>query len=225
LDWIGSHERHTLVALLLAAAAVWGFAEIADEVLEGDTASVDQTLLLALRAADDPSDPLGAHWVEEMGRDITGLGGVGILTFLTLSSALFLFLQGKRLTAAYLLFAVGTGILVSFLLKGAFDRPRPDLVPHGSYVYTSSFPSGHSMMSTVTFLTIGAIMASAQQSLGLKAYLLGVAAILSLMVGLSRVYLGVHWPTDVLAGWTAGAAWALLCWLLADWLRKRGQVE
>lgn len=116
-------------------------------------------------------------------------------------------------------------LLASTLLKQLFARPRPDLVPHAQLVYTSSFPSGHSMMSAVTFLTIGALLAGAQSSLRLKAYLLGSAALLTLLVGASRVYLGVHWPTDVLAGWTAGAAWALLCWAIAEWLRGRGEVE
>jgi len=213
------------VALLLAAAAMWGFVEIADEVLEGDTASIDTTLLLALRSPDNRTDPIGPDWVEEMARDVTGLGGVGVLTFLTFASALFLLLQRKGHLAAYLLTVIGTGILASTLLKNFFDRPRPDLVPHGSYVYTSSFPSGHSMMSAITFLSIGALLASAQQNLHIRAYLLGIAAFLTLMVGLSRVYLGVHWPTDVLAGWTAGAGWALLCWVLAERLRTRGRVE
>ena len=225
LNWVGGHERQTLVLLLLAAAALWGFVGIAGEVLEGDTVSIDQRLLLSLRSPADPSDPIGAPWIEEMARDFTGLGGTGVLTFLTLASALFLFLQGKTKMAIYLLSAICTGMIVTMLLKAGFDRPRPDLVAHGSYVYTSSFPSGHSMMSAIVFLTLGALLASMQSSLGIKAYLLGIAAFLTLMVGLSRVYLGVHWPTDVLAGWTGGAAWALLCWALAQWLRKRGQVE
>ena len=225
LIWIGGHERQTLVVLFLAAAALWGFVEIADEVVEGDTASIDQRLLLSLRSASDVSDPIGKPWVEEMARDVTGLGGTAVLTFLTLASALFFYLQGKGRMAIYLLGAIATGMIVTSLLKAGFDRPRPDLVAHGSYVYTSSFPSGHSMMSTIVFLTLGALLASAHPGLRLKAYLLGIAAFLALMVGLSRVYLGVHWPSDVLAGWTGGAAWALGCWAFAQWLRNRGGVE
>jgi undecaprenyl-diphosphatase len=225
LGWLGEREAGTLAALLLAAGGVWLFVELADDVLEGDTTSVDERLLLALRAPTDVSDPLGPPWVEELARDVTGLGGVGILTFLTLASAGFLAMQRKHHLASYLLGAVVSGTLVSTALKLGFDRPRPDLVPHGSIVYTSSFPSGHSMLSAVVFLTLGALLASAQTNFALRAYLIGLAVFLTLLVGASRVYLGVHWPTDVLAGWTAGAAWALLCWAIAQQLRRRGQVE
>ncbi|HEY8518926.1 MAG TPA: phosphatase PAP2 family protein [Gammaproteobacteria bacterium] len=225
LAWIGAHERGFLVALLLAAGGVWLFAELADEVAEGETRAIDERLLLALRERDDPNDPLGPAWAEELARDVTGLGGAGVLGFVTLAGAGFLFLQGKRYLALYVLAAIGSGALLSLLLKSGFDRPRPDLVAHGQTVYTSSFPSGHAMLSAVTFLTLGALLASAQSSRRLRAYLLGLAALLSAAVGTSRIYLGVHWPTDVLAGWTAGAAWALVCWGVAEYLRRRGRVE
>jgi undecaprenyl-diphosphatase len=221
LAWLGAHEGLTLVALLLAAGGVWLFVEIADDVLEGDTAAIDEMLLLELRTADDSTDPLGPTWVEELARDVTGLGGGGVLTILTLAAAGFLALQRKRWLAAYLLAAVASGVIMSTLLKLGFDRPRPDLVPHGQVVYTSSFPSGHSMLSAVVFLTLGALLASGQGNLRLRAYLIALAVFLTTIVGLTRVYLGVHWPTDVLAGWTAGAAWALLCWALAARLRRR----
>lgn len=213
------------MAFVLFAGALWAFTELADSVLDGDTATIDERLLLAMRNPDDVTDPLGPGWFEETARDVTGLGGIGILTLITLIAAGFLALQRKRHTAIYLILATGSGMLMSTLLKLVFARPRPDLVPHATIVYTNSFPSGHSMMSAVTFLTIGALLAGAQQGLRLKAYLLGIAALLTALVGVSRVYLGVHWPTDVLAGWTAGAAWALLCWVVAEQLRSRGEVE
>lgn len=225
LTWIGAHEPQVLVALLLVAGAVWMFAELADDVLEGDTADFDERVLLSLRTADDLTDPIGPGWFEEMARDITGLGGFGVLTLLTLAATGYLLLHRKGHTALYLVLAIGSGILMSTLLKHLFDRPRPDLVPHAQVVYTSSFPSGHSMMSAVVFFTLGALLAGVQTNLRLRAYLLAVAAVLALLVGASRVYLGVHWPTDVLAGWTAGAAWALLCWIVAEWLRRHGHVE
>jgi undecaprenyl-diphosphatase len=225
LAWIGAREAATLLALLLSAAAIWAFVELADEMLEGETATLDERLLLALRVPGDVSDPLGPSWTEEIARDITGLGGVGVLTILTLASAGFLALQRRRHLAAYLLAAVASGTVVSLVLKMGFDRPRPELVPHGSLVYTSSFPSGHSMLSAVVFLTLGALLAGAQANLRLRAYLLALAAFLTAIVGVSRVYLGVHWPTDVLAGWAAGAGWALLCFGFAERLRRRGSVE
>jgi undecaprenyl-diphosphatase len=225
VGWVRAREAKTLAALLIAAGALWLFVETADEVVEGETADVDERLLLMLRVPDDRSDPIGPGWVEELARDVTGLGGAGVLTFLTLTSMGFLVLQKQRNLAVYLLGAVAGGVVVSTLLKLGFDRPRPELVPHGSLVYTSSFPSGHSMLSAVTFLTLGALLASGQTNFKIRMYLVGIAVVLTVSVGVSRVYLGVHWPTDVLAGWTAGAAWTLVCWALAERLRRRGVVE
>jgi len=220
-----AREHGMLVAVLLVLVGGFLFAEIADDVLEGETRAVDEYVLLLFRSAHDPTDPLGPHWLEETARDVTGLGGIGILAFVALASAGFLVLQGKANLARYLLAAVGSGMVLSMLLKLGFDRPRPDLVPHGQIVYTSSFPSGHSMMSAITYLTLGALLASAQTSMLLRAYLLGVAMLLTVAVGISRVYLGVHWPTDVVGGWIAGGAWALACYYLARYLRRRGKVE
>jgi undecaprenyl-diphosphatase len=225
LGWIAAREASVLAALLLAAGAVWLFVEVADEVFEGETSALDTRLMLALRVADDPSDPLGPSWVEELARDVTALGSGGVLAFIAAAAAGFLVLQRKRPLALYLLAAVAGGTVLSSLLKWGFARPRPDLVAHGQEVYTSSFPSGHSMLSAVVYLTLGALLASGQTNRAMHAYLIGLAVVLTLMVGVSRVYLGVHWPSDVLAGWTAGAAWALLCWVAARGLHVRGTVE
>ncbi len=225
LKWLGRHEFGILAILLLVSAGIWGFAELADEVMEGETRQVDKAILLAMRTPGDPSDPIGPKWVEEIGRDFTALGGMGVLTFIALAACGFLLLQGKR-RSTFLVFAAVVGaIVLSSILKIGFDRPRPDLVPHGSYVMTASFPSGHSMLSAATYLTLGALLARTQNRLRIKAYILILAILLTLLVGISRVYLGVHWPTDVLAGWTAGVTWALLCWLVAGWLQKKGRIE
>jgi undecaprenyl-diphosphatase len=131
----------------------------------------------------------------------------------------------KRNAAVLVAAAVGGGLLLSALFKAGFDRPRPDLVSHLSQVYTTSFPSGHSMMSAVAYLTLGALLAQLHKGRAVQAFILAVAILITVLVGLSRVYLGVHWPTDVLAGWAAGAAWACLCWLVAQWFQKRGALE
>jgi undecaprenyl-diphosphatase len=218
-------ELGTIVLLLLLAGGMWGFVELTEEVLEGETQALDRALLLMLRSSENMADPLGPAWLEEVGRDITALGGVAVLTLLTLAVAVFMALRRLWFAAGLLLAAVGSGVLVSTVLKDVFERARPDLVPHGSYVATASFPSGHSMMAAVVYLTLGALLARVEPDGRVKVFVLGMAILLTLLVGLSRVYLGVHWPTDILAGWTLGAAWALLFWLIARALQRRGRVE
>jgi undecaprenyl-diphosphatase len=225
--WLPMARREVLLlaAIALAAASLVLFGQLTDEVLEGETHAFDETVLLALRSPADPADPIGPGWLEEQIRDVTALGSVSVLTLVSLAAVGFLILQGKRRTALLVVAAVGGGMLVSTLTKLGFDRPRPDLVPHAAQVYTASFPSSHAMMAAVTYLTLGALLARVQTRLRLKLYLIGLAATLTVLVGCSRVYLGVHWPTDVLAGWTLGAAWALGCWAIALWLQARGRVE
>jgi undecaprenyl-diphosphatase len=218
-------EIWILAALVFSAALCWGFAELADEVLEGETTSLDERLLLALRSTTDPADPIGPQWFEELGRDFTALGGAGVLSLLSASVVLFLWLVPMHRAAIYVAASAAGAIALSLAAKAAFARPRPDLVPHGSYVYTSSFPSGHSMMAAAVYLTLGLLIAQFVNRRRLRVYCVVVAALVTLGVGASRVYLGVHWPSDVLAGWCIGAAWAMVCWLIATWLQKRGAIE
>ncbi|MGB3612030.1 MAG: phosphatase PAP2 family protein [Cellvibrio sp.] len=225
LHWLGSHELPVLLALCIILASLWGFAELAEAVLEGETHEFDQALLLSMRNPADLSDPIGPGWAEEVGRDITALGGNAVLTLLTLAVVGYLLLDGKLKVALVLIVATLGALGVSTLLKNTIDRERPDLVPHHTKVYTASFPSGHSMLSASTFLTMGALLARVQKRKRMKAYILLVAIAATLLVGLSRIYLGVHWPTDVLAGWTAGSAWAVGCWLLARWLQQHHGME
>jgi len=224
LTWLGAHEKMVLVALACIVAGVWGFALLADEVLEGGTQAFDQKLLLAFRNSDTRT-PIGSPSVQEAARDITALGGVAVLTLLTAIAAGFLALDGKRHMALFVLGSILGGVLAGTILKDVFHRPRPDLVPYSVYASGASFPSGHSMMSAVTYLTLGALLARSQERKRVKAYFLLVAMFLTFAIGVTRVYLGVHWPTDVLAGGTAGAVWALLCWLTARWLQARQTLE
>ncbi|RFC46329.1 MAG: undecaprenyl-diphosphatase [Verrucomicrobia bacterium] len=214
-----------LVALALIAGGTWAFVALADEVMEGDTQSLDERILLALRNPSDHSDPIGSPAIEDAARDITALGGGPVLLLIIGIAGGYLLLESKPRTVLMIVASIGSGTLISFLLKGIFNRPRPELVPHGSYVYTSSFPSGHSFLSALTYLTLAIWLSRATKRWRAKVYLLTVAVLLTIMVGLSRVYLGVHWPTDVLAGWTIGAVWAILCDRVADWLQRRHQIE
>lgn len=221
-DWL---ELRVVLALLATAGGVWAFVELADEVAEGETARIDRALLLALRSSADPTDPLGPPWLEEAGRDLTALGGMAVLTLVSVAAVAYLALRRLRGRAVLVAGSVLSGMLASQILKWFFERPRPDLVPHAAPVFTASFPSGHAMMSAVVYLTLGALLARVEPARRMKAFVLAVAVSLAVIVGVSRVYLGVHWPSDVLAGWTVGAAWALLWWLVARALEYRGKLR
>lgn len=218
-------EWPILLILLIIASAIWGFIELADEVSEGSTAAIDRQLLLLLRDPNDPSHTLGPSWLQEMMRDFTGLGGTSVLTLVTLSVTGFLMLERKRHAAALLLVSVIGGVIITNALKLAFARPRPEFSNYEPLIATASFPSAHSMMSAVVYLTLGALIARTRPDPLVRAYILGLAIFVAVIVGISRVYLGVHWPTDVLAGWAVGSAWALFCWLIALLLQRRGDVE
>lgn len=218
-------ELTRLVVILVLVFATWGFVQIASFAIGGDSHAFDERILLSMRADGDPEDPIGPSWFEEIMRDVTALGGNTILLLLTFFVAGTLFLSRRPAAAWSMLVAIGIGHALSLWLKTAFDRPRPDLVPHATEVYTHSFPSGHSMLSALTYLTLAALLARQARSRRLKAYFIGAAILVTFLVGTSRVYLGVHWPTDVLGGWTAGAFWALFCWLVVQALQQRGQVE
>lgn len=207
--------------LALAAAGIWIFVAVADEILEHEAHAMDRAIMLAMRDSTDPAVPAGPGWLKEVARDITALGGVTVLSFTSLAVVGFLLL--RRAFAAAILTAVAVlgAQLTSALLKLAFDRPRPALVPAFVEVYTASFPSGHAMASTAVYLTLAIQLARVHRELAIRGYLLAVALTLSAAIGASRVYLGVHWPTDVVAGWAAGGAWALLVMGGARLLRSR----
>lgn len=214
-------EFSGLLAAAVIAGCLWGFVELMEVARDTSPHAIDTRILLAFREASDPKNPIGPSWLEEAVRDVTALGSASVLIMLTTSVFFYLLIAGRAGTALYVLVAVAGGQVLSSLLKFGVDRPRPELVPHLADVYTTSFPSGHAMMSSVTYLTLGALLATGQPRI-MKTYVLSVAALATLLVGLSRIYLGVHWPSDVLAGWCAGAAWALACWLVMRWLRGRG---
>jgi undecaprenyl-diphosphatase len=164
-------------------------------------------------------------WFDEIMRDCTAFGGVFVLTLTTL--AVGVYFGAKRLwhALAFLMTSVIGAFILSMCLKRLFNRPRPDIIEHGSYTYTTSFPSGHAMLSAAVWLTLGVLLARLEKSPWLKAYFILLGLFISFMAGISRVWLGVHWPTDVLAGWAGGTVWAIACWFLARYLQHRGTME
>lgn len=218
-------ELKTLVLLAGAGAALWAFLSIAGEVAEQETLSLDRQLLLMLRTPGDPSDPIGPRWFEEAMRDVTALGGFTFLTLFVVIAAACLAFYGKKRQALVLGVTILLAEVVNDGLKVAFGRARPDLVPHESYVYSHSFPSGHSALSAATFLTTAAILSSLERRKRAKAFVFAIAMLLTVSIGLSRVYLGVHWPSDVVGGWALGATWALAARLALSFWRGPGPPE
>ncbi len=201
-------EIGAVIAMGIVALGAFAFMAIADEALEGDTHAFDESILKALREPGDASNPIGPAWQADMMADLTALGGIAVLTLLVVGVVFYLLSVGKRGTALLVGGAVGGGAILSALLKLGFDRPRPDLIAHLSHAYSSSFPSGHAMLSAVTYLTLGVLLARAHEGRRTKIIVMTYGVTLTVLIGLSRIYLGVHWPTDVMAGWALGAAWA-----------------
>jgi undecaprenyl-diphosphatase len=207
-------ELFILVGMLALIGAIWVITTLAGEVLEGDTLEFDKKLLSALRKADDPSQPIGPVWLELAAFDLTALGGPTVLGLTVAAVIGYLLLHGLYRHSAFVLLASAGGWLLNGVLKEWFARPRPDIVPHLRDVMSLSFPSGHALTSAAIFLTLGALLMRVAERRLVKFYCMFVAVMATLLVGVTRVYLGVHYPTDVLAGWLIGVSWALFCWLL-----------
>ena len=214
-----------LIAAGTALLGSWAFLEIADEVSEGSTRRFDDWAVRSLRREGEVGKPIGPRWLENDVRDLSALGGRPVLVLVTAAVVFYLWLS-RSFHAMWLVLAAAVGgQTLTALLKLAFARPRPSIVPHLTSVDSSSFPSGHSMSAAVVYLTLGLLLARLTDRRRLRVFYLMIASIVTFLVGLSRIYLGVHYPTDVLAGWAAGAAWGSCCWLLAGYLQRRGRVE
>ncbi|MBB4192104.1 undecaprenyl-diphosphatase [Rhizobium aethiopicum] len=212
---LNAYEPLTLIMLASIAGGLFVLQRLTSEVLEGETFGFDQAVLLALRRADDLAVPIGPAWLTHAVDDITSLGGITVLALLTVLITVYLLLDRRWPIAIFVFSSVVSGWLASTLLKILVARPRPDVVPHLIEVSDLSFPSGHAMVSAVTYLTLGALVARTQRYRSTRIFVMGAGVFLAVIIGLSRIYLGVHYPTDVFAGWCAGALWALGCWLIS----------
>lgn len=216
-------EAVLLSGIVLVSGLILLFLRLADEVVEGETQAFDQSILLLFRDPANVNQLIGPSWVHEAVRDVTSIGSFSILGLLVIGIVIYLLLTNRRAIALFALASVLGGTAISTLLKLTYNRPRPDLTTM-SQQFTSSFPSGHAMLSAVTFLTLGAILSQLAPTRALRIYAIASAIFLTVLVGVSRVYMGVHFPSDVLAGWCLGAAWALACSIIAYWLQQRRKV-
>jgi undecaprenyl-diphosphatase len=222
---VGRREVALMALLAVFAGGIWGFLTLAEAVTEGETETIDEQILLLFRTGDDPNDPVGPHALESAVRDVTALGSLTVVIFLTLAVAVYFLLDRRPKTALFVVVAVGGGAGIGYALKFFYDRMRPDLLPPEALPADPSFPSGHAALAAVVYLTLGLLMARTMPRRRLKVYVVALAVALALAVGVSRLYLGVHWPSDVLAGWTLGGLWALGCWQAERRLQRRGLVE
>jgi len=213
-------EIAAVTALFVVAFGVVAFAELADDMKETDGQALDHAVLAAMRPNVDPSDALGPWWLEEAAADLTSLGGIAVLGLFATVVVVFLIMQRKRLSALLLLVGLSGGVALSEGLKAVFDRDRPAQAYQAVDTINASFPSGHALLSAVFYLSIAVMLTRAFPERHFKAFILGVGILLTLVVGATRVYLGAHWATDVLAGWSVGAAWAMALWLVAYSLQR-----
>lgn len=216
--------RVLLGGILLILLSLVTF-ELVGEVLEGDTQAFDERIIRALRRSDDPNVPIGPRWMHSAALDITALGSATVLGLSVAAVVGFLLLQGMQRTAFFVLAASVGGWSLNSLLKVVFGRARPDVVPHLREVMTLSFPSGHAMTSAAVYLVLGALTMRIATRPATKFYCMTVAMLATILIGASRVYLGVHYPTDVLAGWLMGLSWALVCWLIERIIERRAGLK
>lgn len=213
--WLNRYEPLLLVMFAALSGGILLFIYLTGEVLEGSTRGFDEAILLALRQPGNLSVPIGPGWLTHGVKDITSLGGTTVLALMTVLVTIYLLLDRQRAIAFFVLASVLGGWGLSAALKIGVARPRPDIVPHLVEVHDLSFPSGHAMVSAVTYLTLAALISGTRPHRSTRIFTVAAGILLTLMIGASRIYLGVHYPTDVLGGWCAGATWALGCWIVA----------
>jgi undecaprenyl-diphosphatase len=221
---LASRDRDEL-KLLLGAFGLLAIAllllALVGNVLEGDTQQFDERILKSLRKADAPAEPVGPRWLKFAALDITSLGSATVLGLTVTAVIGYLLLHGLFRHAVFVLLASSGGWILNDILKTLFDRPRPSVVPHLREVSTLSFPSGHALTSAVVFLTLGTLLMRVVNHRLAKWYCISIAMTATVLVGASRVYLGVHYPTDVIGGWLIGLSWALICWMLERVAERR----
>ena len=169
--------------------------------------AVDRAILIGLRQWRGPG------WLREAAQSVTAVGSPTVLTLVTVGAVALLLAARHRTAALAAVAAAISGGVAITVIKQTIARPRPTVVDHWTVVHDLSFPSGHSASSAVVYLTLAALAAQVVDGRALRRTIMAIAVLLVGMIGVSRVYLGVHWPSDVLAGWCLGTLWALGWWL------------
>ena len=193
-----------LAGAIIAIVATWGFAELAGHVRSGSTAAFDDTILMWF----------GRHhvkWLDAAMLEITALGTGAVVLMVVAVSGMFLWLTEHRYSALLLMIATAGGIVLNGLLKIGYGRPRPQIFAWGTTAVSWSFPSGHAMSATIVYGTVAYLAARLQRRRAQRVATLICAATFILLIAVSRLYLGVHYPSDVIAGIIIGLGWAAFC--------------
>lgn len=216
---IARTEIAAVSALFIIALGVMTFVELADDMTEADGQAFDQSVLAWVQPM--AGEPRGPWWMTEAAADLTSLGGISVLALFATIAIGFLLIHRKRLSALLLVVGLAGGVALSEGLKAIFERERPPAAFQAVETINASFPSGHALLATVFYLSLGVMLTRAFSRRHVKAFVLGAAIVIALLIGTTRVYLGAHWASDVLAGWSVGAAWAMALWLVAYAVERR----
>ncbi len=223
--WLDRRDLKLLLGLFALGLLAVTFLVLAEWVSEGEAAAIDRAILLACRRDAAGIHPVGPAWLASSVVDLTALGSGTVATLIVVLAFGFLVLAKKRRIAVLLVTAcAGAGLAIS-VLKAFYDRGRPEVTRVIVPAEGLSFPSGHAAIGMALYLTLGVLIAGSLERRALRLYVVAASAGLALLIGVSRVYIGVHYPSDVLAGWTLGLGWALFCGLVERALQRRGAIE
>ncbi|RYY26032.1 MAG: phosphatase PAP2 family protein [Sphingomonadales bacterium] len=214
---VSSRIPWPILAASACAALLLLILWLGHELVEGDGASLDRAIMLAMRVPGQSDTPIGPSWLPSAMRDVTALGSATVLTFVVAATAIFLALKQRMRSVALVLTATILGSLVVTVIKALVSRARPDLIDRLMVEVSHSFPSGHAANSAIVYLTLATLLFPVMPDRRMRGFVLGVALLLTGAIGISRVYIGVHWPSDVVAGWVFGGSWAMLWW----WIELR----